>query len=201
MIIAKIDPSIPHELMFEMNISGTSEKPNDIRFIIEGVEEDGVKVQDAFSIICRAIRGEDYLQIKIPRLLKIFRGGTYKARLEVVLEDRLFVPLSEEIEILEPVEITVKEHKVHKDPVMVQTKSDSNNSITHSNPEPHLPNVSVALKSSRSDNVFEQVLETIKIEEQKPIPVKKFNPEKIQSDDKEWKNTGFANIKNPFKRS
>lgn len=185
MIIARIDPNIAHDLTFEMTVSGTNQQPDDIRFIIEGFEEDGVKVQDAFSIICRAIRGEDYLKIRVPRLLNLFRGGTYRARIEVVLEGKLFTPLSEEIEIIEPVEVIVKEHK-----------QLNNNVSTLSST---IPKVSCSLKSSEH-NAFEKVLETIKIEEQKPPPpVKKFNPEKRNEGDDSWKTSGFTNIKNPFK--
>lgn len=119
-VIATIDPSISHELSFDLNISGTKDEPSDIRFINESQIDPatGDSVQDVFSIICRAVRSADGVKITIPRLLNLFRSGSYKSRLEVVLENRQFVPLSEEIMITENVK--PKEEPIVQEPPVVE---------------------------------------------------------------------------------
>lgn len=181
MILAQIDPNHSEELTFNININGTNENPSDIRFIIEGIKFGDEGVRDVFAIICKVVRSDDVLKVKIPRLLKLVRSGTYNARLEVVLEDRIFTPLSEQIEIVEPIGVTVKECKEEK---IVKQSYD--------------PEISINVKPS--EDTIQKVMEQIKIIEDTPVPIKKFNPEKIHNeDDSNWKNTGFSNIKNPFK--
>src|SRR5574343_760280 len=128
-VIATIDPSVSHELSFDLNISGTKDEPSDIRFIIESQIDPatGDSVQDVFSIICRAVRSPDGVKITIPRLLNLFRSGSYKSRLEVVLENRLFIPLSEEIMITEPAKVELK------NPIKESTPSIPDGSVTISN--------------------------------------------------------------------
>ena len=182
MIIANIDPSISHELTFDLNISGSKDEPSDIRFIIESQIDPatGDSVQDVFSIICRAVRSPDGIKITIPRLLNLFRSGSYKSRLEVVLEDRLFVPLSEEIYIMEPAKVEMKQ------PVK-EMKSKA-------------PDISVSISNIVSEIVKpkeEPVQEPPVVEEVKPT-VKPF-VEKTKLVNKSWRNKGFTGIRNPFK--
>jgi hypothetical protein len=119
MIIATIDPTISHELPFDIDIQGSRNSPEDVRFIIEAQVDPktGETVQDVFSIICRAIRTDTGVKVIIPRLLNLFKSGSYKAKLEVVLEGRLFTPVDEEIEIAEPINIFVS-------PKINESKSD-----------------------------------------------------------------------------
>lgn len=177
MIIANIDPSISHELTFDLNISGSKDEPSDIRFVIESQIDPstGDSVQDVFSIICRAVRSPDGVKITIPRLLNLFRSGSYKSRLEVVLEDRLFVPLSEEIYIMEPTKVELKE------PVK-ETKTKA-------------PDISVSIS-----NIVSEIVKTKEIEskEQENNPVPKKIVEKSKPVDKTWRQRGFGGIKNPF---
>lgn len=105
MIIARINPEESCDLNFNLAISGSDQEPSDIRFIIEGQMFDGEMVQDVFSIICRAVRTDDGIRVYIPKLLNLFKAGSYKSRLEVILENRLFVPVSEEIVIEEPLKV------------------------------------------------------------------------------------------------
>jgi hypothetical protein len=185
MIIAALDPTIPHELTFDLNISGSNDEPSDIRFIIEAQidPETGNSVQDVFSIICRAVRSADGVKITIPRLLNLFRSGSYKSRLEVVLENRLFVPLSEEIMILEPAKVEMK------------------NSIKEA--KPSIPDVSVSISNIVAEMVKPKeepvVQEPTLNEEPKPEP-KPFL-EKAKPVDKSWRDGGFVGIRNPFKDS
>lgn len=183
-VIATIDPSISHELSFDLNISGTKDEPTDIRFIIESQIDPatGDSVQDVFSIICRAVRSPDGVKITIPRLLNLFRSGSYKSRLEVVLENRLFVPLSEEIIITEPAKVELKT------PVTEAKPSVPDVSVTISNI------VAEIVKSKPGENVDQESTVVEKTE-----PVAKPPIEKVKPVDKSWRNEGFAGIRNPFK--
>mgnify|MGYP001428822205 CR=1 FL=1 len=180
-IIATLDPSVTHELIFDLNISGTKDKPQDIRFIIEAQvdPETGNSEQDVFSIICRAVRSEDGVKVTIPRLLNLFRAGSYKSRLEVVLENRLFTPLTEEILIIEPVDI-----KVEKQVKELKTNEDN-------------PDISVRLMDIVSEIIKPKEISL----EQKEEKVNSESPfsKKVEVVNSEWRNTGFKSIKNPFK--
>lgn len=176
--IASIDPSISHELTFDLSISGSKEDPQDIRFIIESQvdPETGDSVQDVFSIICRAVRSPEGVKITIPRLLNLFRAGSYKSRLEVVLEGRLFTPLSEQIEIIEPAKVE-----------MVNKPKEVKESATVSASLSNIVAEIVKPKETRTT--------TEEVKQVAPIVV-----EKVQPVDRSWRNKGFEGIQNPFKR-
>jgi hypothetical protein len=179
MIIAKIRADEASELLFDIKIDGSTEEPTDIRFIIEAQTVDGVEVQDKFAIICRAVREKDAIKVYIPRLLNLFRSGSYRARLEVVLENRLFVPLTEEIMVEEPPNVSVmkkpetKVVEVQQAPEVTVTLSNVINQLLSQENRPAHP----------SKELFEEE------------PVR--DPVKI---DTTWRQTGFTGIKNPFKR-
>lgn len=180
MILATLDPTVPHELTFDINISGSMEEPSDIRFVIEGMTDPntGETVQDVFTIICRAVRAKDSITVYIPRLLNVFRSGSYKSRLEVVLENRLFVPLSEEIVISEPAKVDV-----------------SNSSITETTATDE-PEVSVSFTK-----VISEILKQTKDKPTDPVKkTSKSEPFKLDKKiDEAWKTEGFKSIRNPFK--
>jgi hypothetical protein len=177
MIIAKIDPSQSQELTFDIKVEGTKEEPSDIRFVIESQTVDGQEVQDTFSIICRAIRTADSIKVVVPRLLNLFKAGTYRARLEVVLENRLFVPVNEEILIEEAISVSAPINK----PVEV---------VEHRPPE-----VTATLTS-----VINSLLDAAKpVEEEIQEPVKPAFDFKLPERDSSWKEKGFGGIRNPFK--
>lgn len=185
-IIATIDPSVSHELNFDLKISGTKEEPSDVRFIIESKvdPETGEDVQDVYSIICRAVRSSDSVKIIIPKLLNLFRSGAYKTRLEVVIENKLFVPLSEEILIEEPTRVELK------DPIKETSITSSPDVfVTLSNI------VAEIVKPKDEIKIATPIIEEFKSEPLKSEPLK----EKTKPVDKTWRNTGFSGIRNPFK--
>ena len=188
-IIASLDPAISHELTFDLNITGSKEEPQDIRFIIESqVDPDtGDSVQDVFSIICRAVRSPDGVKITIPRLLNLFRAGSYKTRLEVVLENRLFTPLSEEIMITEPAKVEIAK------PVQEVKTAVPDVSVTISNIVAEI----VRPKEEKKEEIIPEE-EQIEVKSTpKAVPfIKKAAPV-----DKGWRNKGFGGFKNPFKDS
>lgn len=183
MIIATLKPEEPQELVFDIKIEGSKEEPSDIRFVIEAQTVDGQQVQDVFSIICRAVRENDAIKVYVPRLLNLFRAGSYKARLEVVLENRLFVPLNEEIRVDEPITVTVP----HSVPPVVEVVETPSISVTLSNV------ITDILKSKDAKAAVSEQVEEQPIEES-PTPRKESTVI-----DKSWRSEGFKGIKNPFK--
>ncbi len=189
MIIATLDPSISHELSFDLNISGTKDEPSDIRFIIESQPDPatGNSEIDVFSVICRAVRSADGIKVTIPRLLNLFRSGSYKSRLEVVLENRLFVPLNEEIMITEPAKVEMKS-------IPKETK-------------PSIPDVSVTISNIVAEIVRSKEESIIQEPDVTDSPIVESKPatkpfiEKSKPVDKSWRNSGFSGIRNPFKGS
>ena len=179
MIIARLNPEERHELLFDLNISGSKEEPQDIRFIIESqIDPDtGETVDDVFSIICRAVRSPDGVKVTIPRLLNLFRAGSYKSRLEVVLEGRLFVPLNEEIAIEEPA-------KVELAAPIKETKEQTSISVSLTN---------IVTEITKPKEQTKIVEETKFIKPESVV-------EKIQPVDKSWRKKGFEGMKNPFKK-
>lgn len=181
MIIANIKPDETQELVFDMKIEGSREEPSEIRFVIESQTVDGKDVQDVFSIICRAVREDDAIKVYIPRLLNLFRSGSHKARLEVVLENRLFIPLSEEILIEEPISIKIPKAIA---PVVESPRSQT--------PEVTVTLTNIIKEMLKKEDVEDTTVKEDVVEVQKP----KRNPVDI---DKSWRVDGFKGIKNPFK--
>lgn len=79
------------KLEFGVQITGASGNP-DARFIIEG---------EKYSILipCRSVN--EGIEVEIPALKGLFNAGEYSARLEVVIENKLYTPLNESI-VFEP---------------------------------------------------------------------------------------------------
>lgn len=176
MIIAQIKPDQPQELIFEIKIEGSKEEPSEVRFVIESQTVDGKEVLDVFSIICRAVRENDAIKVYIPRLLNLLRAGAHNARLEVVLENRLFIPLSEEVMIEEPISVQVQKET----PAVVETIEK--------------PEITVTLT-----NVIKEMLDNKKVEETVEVPEVTIQPQEPIVIDKSWRSQGFRGIKNPFK--
>lgn len=122
----KIRLDEPKELEFDLNISGSKEQPEQMRFIIEPLTEDL-----ELSVICKIVRDNDSVKVFVPKLLNLFRQGTYRGSLEIVLENRLFVPFREMITLEEPpkAEVTyVEKEKLiekAKEPVSVKVSLQS----------------------------------------------------------------------------
>lgn len=85
----KLDES--SKLEFGVSITGTDGIPN-ARFIIEG---------NSYSIMLPCSSVNESLDVTVPKLKGIFPSGEYKARLEIVIENKLYVPMSDTI-VFEP---------------------------------------------------------------------------------------------------
>ena len=91
------------ELEFSLQIFGTTEKTSDIRFTIEAED---------YSLSFNGIVENDSVKVKIPKLKGILPHGVYECKMEVIVGDKIFSPLKEDIEFTQLVEINVVEVKV-----------------------------------------------------------------------------------------
>lgn len=107
MILGKLNLTEETDLDFSLEIFGTSETAQTARLVIEHSGFD-------ISCHCEMVNGE--VKAKIPKLKGILPAGVYESRLEIVVGDKIFTPLKEQIEINPLVEFDV----IPKKPVAVK---------------------------------------------------------------------------------
>lgn len=115
MILAKINPAEEHLLEFSINVQGTVERVTDVRFVIEGSQYN-------LSFPCQVVN--DKVSVKIPKLNESVAPGVHDTKLEVVIGDKIFTPISESVEILENIKVKVKDHAVSVPEIRVETKQE-----------------------------------------------------------------------------
>ena len=119
MIFTKINPQEEHVLEFEIDIQGTMESTEDIRFVIESND---------YSLSFPSEMEGNKVKVKIPKLHNIIESGVYNAKLEVVIGGKIFKPLNESVEILKNIKIDIKEAKTIDVPkIKIDVKKDVNN--------------------------------------------------------------------------
>lgn len=116
MILSKIELSESTVLDFGIDIFGTSESAQQARLVIEGPQ---------FDISCRCIMENGEVKATVPKLKGILQSGVYETRLEIVVGDKLFIPLKEQIELNPLIEFDVKTKKVEtvKEGVKITVKT------------------------------------------------------------------------------
>ena len=116
MILGKLNLTEETDLDFSLEIFGTSETAQTARLVIENKGFD-------ISCHCEMINGE--VKAKIPKLKGILPAGVYESRLEIVVGDKIFTPLKEQIEINPLVEfdVTPKKPVPVKEGVKVSVKA------------------------------------------------------------------------------
>lgn len=99
-MLCSIDLNTAKDLEFTLQIFGTSASNKvEARFIIIGSDF-------AISCKCKQLEGGAGIIVHVPKLEGILKAGVYKIKFEVVLGDKLFVPVKDEVELLEPVKVT-----------------------------------------------------------------------------------------------
>lgn len=118
MILGKLQLTESTNLEFGLEIFGTTEKANQVRFVIEGPE---------FDIACRCKVEKGDIVAVIPKLKDVLPSGVYESRLEVIVDGKLFTPLKESIEFEPNIEFGVQTKKATpvKEGVQVKFKSVS----------------------------------------------------------------------------
>jgi hypothetical protein len=121
MILSKLHLTEATEIDFSCEVQGTTAKPSSVRFIIEGAD---------FDILCKAKFENNSIKVTIPKLRGIMESGEYRTRIEVLVDDKLFVPMNESIEFLPLVEFDVSKQSVHtiKETVTIGAKFISEDS-------------------------------------------------------------------------
>jgi len=89
MILASLNLGDSHKLEFGVKIAGTSNEPSACRFIINGSQ---------YDIVCKSTKLSDTVVVEIPKLKTVLTPGVYKVKLEILLHDRVFEPVNEEVE-------------------------------------------------------------------------------------------------------
>jgi len=96
-----------NELIFEVNISGT-DSPNaapKYRFLCESTK---------MSLTFEGTVDSGQVHVNVPALKDILKEGRYPARLEVVIDDRYFVPLKLDVEFKNSLKVTAESVTVNK---------------------------------------------------------------------------------------
>jgi hypothetical protein len=121
MLLSKLKLDEENELEFSLQITGTSEQTKGVRFVIEGKD---------YSIMFPGTYENGNVHIKIPKMKGIMPAGIHECRMEVVVGDKIFSPLTESIEFEQLVEVDVKKTKIESikedvkvSPVRVTSKS------------------------------------------------------------------------------
>lgn len=124
MILGKLELNESAEMEFEAEIFGTIDKPTSIRYIIEGPD---------FEIGCECLEEGKNIKVQIPKLKGILPSGVYESRLEVIINDKLFVPMRESIEFNPNIELDVKTKGIKsiKEGIKITTKVTSEDSKTN----------------------------------------------------------------------
>ena len=89
-----------NELTFQVSVEGSSPAKPSCRFLIEG---------DEMSFIFPAeIEKDGIVHVNIPPMDKILKEGSYDSGLEVIVDDRVFVPLKLEANFEKSVKVTAE---------------------------------------------------------------------------------------------
>lgn len=115
MILGKLELTEQTDMSFGIDVYGTTEQVDRVRLVIEGPNFD-------ISCHCEVSNGE--VTAKVPKLKGIFPSGVYEARLETIVDGKIFIPLKEQIEFNPLVEfdVTKKNVKPVKEGVKVTVK-------------------------------------------------------------------------------
>tara|TARA_B100000700_G_scaffold331642_1_gene466452 strand:- start:28482 stop:29051 length:570 start_codon:yes stop_codon:yes gene_type:complete len=109
--MSSIDLSLDNnnEITFQVNIEGSSPAHPSCRFLIEGQE-----MSFAFP---GEIERDGTVNVTVPPLEKVLREGSYNSGLEVIVDDRVFVPLELEVNFEKSVRVTAEAVSRKKRPV------------------------------------------------------------------------------------
>lgn len=103
MLLGKFDLTEQHDMSFGVEIFGTTEQAKDVRLVIESKD---------FDIACKCSIENGEAIAHIPKLKGILEAGVYDVKLEIIVADKIFTPLREQIEINPLIEFDVKTKKV-----------------------------------------------------------------------------------------
>ena len=95
-MLCSLDLSEPRDLEFTLQIFGTATSAPEARFLL---------ITEQYAIVCHCSKTESGIKVHIPRLEGLIPPGVHRARFEVILGDKIYVPIEDEVEIIAPVKI------------------------------------------------------------------------------------------------
>jgi hypothetical protein len=158
-----------NEVKFKLNIFGTQSKP-DVRIIIETEDSDlGFKAEEV-----RDEPGRYYAEISIDEALS---PGTYKFRVEVIINDRLIVPLRRTVEIQyeEPLMAAPEVTPPVEEPIAPELDAVRSEEVVPKTTKPEVSKISIIDIAKEAEKVQVVVRENIskpKIKITPRIPIK-----------------------------
>jgi len=161
MILSKLQLDEESELEFSMQVFGTAEQTSDIRFVIEGPE---------YDLILHGVLEEGNVKVKVPKLKNIFGSGVYECKMEVIIDGKVFSPLTESIEFEPLVEFDIKKTKsepikesVKVDALKVTTKSSKTNKIVEAMKQGYEISEYGGFKALKKDGMYYGIVSETKL--------------------------------------
>lgn len=111
-----------NELRFKVNIEGSRPGNSVSRLVLEGPE---------MSMIFEGTQQDGELVVVVPELVNVLKEGTYDSHLEVLIDDRIFVPLEMKTKFERSIKVTA-EAVVRKPKVKQKVKASA--TLVESNP-------------------------------------------------------------------
>lgn len=99
MILSKLKLDEEHELEFSMQVFGTKESASDIRFVVRAPD---------YDVVFHGERLNESVKVRIPKLKGILPSGIHDCSMEIIIDGKVFSPLTESIEFEPLVELDVK---------------------------------------------------------------------------------------------
>lgn len=99
MSLTKIKSDESVKLEFAVSIFGTNSKPES-RFIIEGKDF-------SLDFPCKQ-NSSGKLEVHLPKLGKILESGEHKIKLEMIIDEKIYTPIKDTIEIESPIKVTAE---------------------------------------------------------------------------------------------
>ena len=147
MSVAKIKLDESAKLEFGVQITGAEGKPN-ARFVVEGPDM-------SVSYPCHRMSGGG-IEVEVGNLKNVFPAGEYPVRLEIIIENKIFVPFEDTI-ILEPnVHVTTKPQSVKEVKESVQVGQVVVKPQPKAEPKPAKEQISEQRTVARKQNAIAQ---------------------------------------------
>jgi len=127
MILSKLKLDEESELEFQMQVFGTAESASDVRLIIKS---------EGYDIVLHGEYVNETVKITVPKMKNLINSGIHECHMEIIIDGKIFNPLSESIEFEPLVELDIKsqtktvvKEDVKITPVKVTQRSGISNKI------------------------------------------------------------------------
>jgi hypothetical protein len=149
MILGKLELTEQTDMAFSLEVFGTTEQTQYARLVIEGPD---------FDVACKCKIENGEVIAAVPKLKGILPSGVYESRLEVVVGDKIFCPLKEQIELNPLIEFDVKKKGISpvKEGVKVTVKNKMTSEDTRKTPTQNAIDEGYEVVSMNNFNVLKK---------------------------------------------